>query len=40
MYITIGKGLLDQVKDENYLLVESPTITEILNYLNNENNYK
>ncbi len=40
MYITIGKGLLDQIKDENYLLVEPPTITEILNYLNNENNYK
>lgn len=32
MYITLGKGLLDQLKDENYLL--------ILNYLDNENNYK
>ena len=40
MYITLGKGLLDQLKDENYLLIESYTITEILNYLDNENNYK
>ena len=40
MYITIGKELLDRLKDENYLLVKSHTITEILNYLNNENNYK
>ena len=40
MYITLGKGLLDQLKDENYLLIESHTITEILNYLDNESNYK
>ena len=40
MYITLGKGLLDRLKDENYLLIESHTITEILNYLENENNYK
>ena len=40
MYITLGKGLLDRVKDENYLLIESHTIIEILNYLDNENNYK
>ena len=40
MYITLGKGLLDRVKDENYLLIKSHTITEILNYLDNENNYK
>lgn len=32
MYITLGKGLLDQL--------ESYTITEILNYLDNENNHK
>ena len=31
MYITLGKGLLDQLEDENYLLIESYTITEILN---------
>ena len=40
MYITLGKDLLDQLEDENYLLIESYTITEILNYLDNENNYK
>ena len=40
MYITLGKGLLDRLKDENYLLIESHSITEILNYLDNENNYK
>nr|DAH44375.1 MAG TPA: hypothetical protein [Bacteriophage sp.] len=40
MHITLGKGLLDRLKDENYLLVEPPTITKILNYLYNENNYK
>ena len=39
MYITLGKGLLDQLKDENYLLIE-PHTTEILNYLDNESNYK
>lgn len=36
MYITLGEGLLDQLKDENYLLTEPPTITEILNYLEYE----
>lgn len=36
MYITLGEGLLDQLKDENYLLTESYTITEILNYLQYE----
>lgn len=36
MYITLGEGLLDQLKDENYLLTESHTITEILNYLEYE----
>ena len=40
MRITLGKGLLDRLKDENYLLIESHSITEILNYLDNENNYK
>lgn len=40
MRIILGKGLLDQLENENYLLIESHTITEILNYLNNENNYK
>ena len=40
MYITLGKGLLDRLKDEHYLLIESHTITEILNYLDNESNYK
>lgn len=40
MYITLGKGLLDRLKDENYLLIESHAITEILNYLDNENNHK
>jgi hypothetical protein len=40
MYITLGKGLLDQLEDENYLLIKFYTITEILNYLDNENNYK
>lgn len=36
MYITLGEGLLDQLKDENYLLTEPHTITEILNYLQYE----
>ena len=36
MYITLGKGLLDQLKDENCLLVKPHTITEILNYLQYE----
>lgn len=40
MYITLGEGLLDQLEDENYLLIESYTITDILNYIDNENNYK
>lgn len=43
MYITIGEGLLDQLQNENYLLVKSHTITEILNHLenlDNENDYK
>lgn len=40
MYITLGKDLLDQLEDENYLLIESYTITDILNYLDNKNNYK
>lgn len=40
MRIILGKGLLDQLKDENYLLIESHTITEILNYLDNESNHK
>ena len=38
MYITLGKGLLDQLENENYLLIESHIITEILDYLDNENN--
>ena len=38
MYITLGKGLLDQLENENYLLIESHTIIEILDYLDNENN--
>ena len=40
MRIILGKGLLDQLENENYLLIEAHTITEILNYLDNENNYK
>lgn len=43
MYITIGEGLLDQLQSENYLLTKLPTITELLNHLenlDNENNYK
>ena len=40
MRITLGKGLLDQLENKNYLLIESHTITEILNYLDNENNHK
>lgn len=40
MRITLGKGLLDQLENENYLLIESHTVTEILNYLDNESNYK
>ena len=40
MRIILGKGILDQLENENYLLIESHTITEILNYLDNENNYK
>ena len=43
MYIIIEKGLLDQLQNENYLLTKLPTITEVLNYLenlDNENNYK
>ena len=40
MRIILGKGLLDQLENENYLLIKSHTITEILNYLDNENNYK
>lgn len=40
MRIILGKGLLDRLENENYLLIESHTITEILNYLDNENNYK
>lgn len=40
MYTTLRKGLLDQLEDENYLLIESHSITKILNYLDNENNYK
>lgn len=38
MYITIGEGLLDQLKEENYLLTKLPTITEILNCLENLDN--
>ena len=40
MRIILGKGILDQLENENYLLIESHTITEILNYLDNENNHK
>ena len=40
MRIILGKGLLDQLENENYLLIESHTITEILNYLDNESNHK